>query len=232
MFLSDIDIRRELAVGGIKCAPLPDANISNSSIDLRLGRRLVMMRPALASSVVARPGMRTNQSCATMQCDCNGRLNPTFFDCEESIFDSTETFLLVPGDFILGSTIEQVGSTALNILGQISDKSTLARLGLSTFFGAGYIDPGNVLNITGCDGKPRAFRPGMDRNAKMPIPPRVRHLYHRATGRRMRDLAHTNSSTITHLLSACRVDKNVLLWWNDSKRSQVKKRDKRAVLSP
>jgi deoxycytidine triphosphate deaminase len=24
----------------------------------------------------------------------------------------------------------------------------MARLGLSTFFGAGYIDPGNVLNIT------------------------------------------------------------------------------------
>jgi deoxycytidine triphosphate deaminase len=48
----------------------------------------------------------------------------------------------------LAETLEYVGQRALDIISEVCDKSTLARLGLSICFSAGYIDAGNVLNIT------------------------------------------------------------------------------------
>jgi deoxycytidine triphosphate deaminase len=160
VFLSDNDIRRELAIGGIECSPLLAANISNSSIDLRLGRKLILTRPGYVDDQrvdtlqydecgnAFPPRPFNEEAYVSFDQDENGRLTTVFDSCEEDVFDSGAGFLLAPGGFVLGSTIEYTGSKALDILGQISDKSTLARIGLSTFFGAGYIDPGNVLNIT------------------------------------------------------------------------------------
>ena len=56
-------------------------------------------------------------------------------------------FLLQPGDFILGSTIEKV-QIPDNIAARFEGKSSLGRIGLSTHVTAGFIDPGFRGNIT------------------------------------------------------------------------------------
>jgi deoxycytidine triphosphate deaminase len=53
-------------------------------------------------------------------------------------------FLLMPGDFVLAAAAESIGPKSLSLVGNFQDKSTLARLGISTFFGSGLVDPGNV----------------------------------------------------------------------------------------
>jgi deoxycytidine triphosphate deaminase len=53
-------------------------------------------------------------------------------------------FLLMPGDFVLAAAVESIGPKGLSLVGNFQDKSTLARLGISTFFGSGLVDPGNV----------------------------------------------------------------------------------------
>jgi deoxycytidine triphosphate deaminase len=53
-------------------------------------------------------------------------------------------FLLMPGDFVLAAAAESIGPKGLSLVGNFQDKSTLARLGISTFFGSGLVDPGNV----------------------------------------------------------------------------------------
>jgi dCTP deaminase len=50
-------------------------------------------------------------------------------------------YVLHPGEFILGVTIERVSLPA-NIVGKIEGKSSLGRLGLMVHVTAGFIDPG------------------------------------------------------------------------------------------
>lgn len=57
-------------------------------------------------------------------------------------------YVIKPGEFILAQTLEIVGHPNGDIVSQILDKSSLARLGLSICFSAGFIDPGNVLRVT------------------------------------------------------------------------------------
>jgi dCTP deaminase len=135
-FLSDRDILAEMEKGHISCTPFARQNLSNSSLDLRLGDQIIHTRPD--PSLLGR---------ASFDLDETGRIKTSLVDCTNQT-TTIDRYLLYPGAFILAHTLEQVGASASHIVGQISDKSTLARLGLSTFFGAGYIDPGNVLNIT------------------------------------------------------------------------------------
>jgi dCTP deaminase len=138
MFLSDVDIKEEMANGGIICTPFIPANLSNSSIDLRLDEEICMIwQDSLAP-----------RGHALFELDECGKVAVDVVGCRKEFFSSRGGFVLEPGSFVLANTIEYVGPSSPQILGQISDKSTLARLGLSTFFGAGYIDPGNALNIT------------------------------------------------------------------------------------
>lgn len=55
--------------------------------------------------------------------------------------------MLAPGEFVLGSTIEIV-NLGPRIVAQIADKSTLARCGLQTYMGAGFVDPGFSGSLT------------------------------------------------------------------------------------
>ncbi len=137
-FLSDRDILAEMDNGNIICTPFIRENLSNSSIDLRLGETVKR----------ARVNEGYYYSRWFFDLDENGRVTTNEWGVERDEFSTRGGYTLNPGDFILVPTLEYVGSNALNILAQISDKSTMARLGLSTFFGAGYIDPKNPLNIT------------------------------------------------------------------------------------
>src|SRR5699024_11842684 len=55
--------------------------------------------------------------------------------------DPDQPFILHPGEFVLGSTYEQV-SLANDVAARLEGKSSLGRLGLLTHSTAGFIDPG------------------------------------------------------------------------------------------
>jgi dCTP deaminase len=133
MMLSDHDILKEIKSGEIICEPFDLANLSNSSLDLRLGSKIAKQRcDTIVSFDVNESGKLSIKSeIATL---------------EQTI--SSDRYILKPSEFILAETFEYVGSNSDRIIAQVADKSTLARLGLSVCFSAGCIDPGNALNIT------------------------------------------------------------------------------------
>lgn len=134
MLLSDVDIFDSYERGLIKCDPFDAFNVQPCSLDLRLGRY------ALYPKAHEEP-IRFNLG-------HSGHIQVA----NDIVYDKydleTIALKLMPGGFILGSTLEQVGCPSNTLACQVADKSTLARLGLSVCFSAGWIDPGNVLNIT------------------------------------------------------------------------------------
>ena len=58
-----------------------------------------------------------------------------------------EAFVLHPGEFVLGSTWEQVSLPA-TVAARLEGKSSLGRLGLLTHSTAGFIDPGFSGHVT------------------------------------------------------------------------------------
>lgn len=61
--------------------------------------------------------------------------------------DSDEPFVLHPGEFVLGSTYEQV-TLPDDVAARLEGKSSLGRLGLLTHSTAGFIDPGFSGHVT------------------------------------------------------------------------------------
>jgi len=61
--------------------------------------------------------------------------------------DGDDPFILHPGEFVLGSTLEVV-SLPDDLAGRLEGKSSLGRLGLLTHSTAGFIDPGFSGHIT------------------------------------------------------------------------------------
>lgn len=61
--------------------------------------------------------------------------------------DPAEGFILHPGEFVLGSTFEQV-TLPDDIAARLEGKSSLGRLGLMTHSTAGFIDPGFTGHVT------------------------------------------------------------------------------------
>ena len=58
-----------------------------------------------------------------------------------------EPFVLHPGEFVLGSTLERC-TLPVDLAGRLEGKSSLGRLGLLTHSTAGFIDPGFTGHIT------------------------------------------------------------------------------------
>jgi deoxycytidine triphosphate deaminase len=140
MILSDADILKEIDLGNIVCTPFDRRNVSNSSIDLRLGQYIAEQKQPFHT--------------VKFETDDSGRLtvlNPikpkvhNLLDCR---YRDAHKFVLKPGQFVLAQTLELVGHPGDRIVSQILDKSSLARLGLSICFSAGFLDAGNVLSVT------------------------------------------------------------------------------------
>lgn len=144
MVLSDRSIVEELAAGRIVVDPCDPADIQPSSIDLHLGPRFQVFR--------------------------NSRypyIDPTveqlgLMDLVEAT--SEEPFVLHPGEFVLGATIERV-SLPNDIVARLEGKSSLGRLGLLIHSTAGYIDPGwdgtLTLELSNVANLPIVLTPGM-----------------------------------------------------------------------
>jgi dCTP deaminase len=127
VILSDGTIRASLASGRIGIDPLDDDAIQPSSVDIRLHA---------AFRVFANHRYRAIDP-KTSQPDLTDRVE---------VRDG-EPFVLHPGEFVLGSTLERI-TLADDVVARLEGKSSLARLGLVIHSTAGFIDAGFSGDVT------------------------------------------------------------------------------------
>ena len=127
MLLSDRDIRAEVGAGRLAVEPWDDALVQPSSVDVRLDRFFRVFNNS----------RYTHIDPAQQQDDLTTLVEP----------DGDEPFVLHPGEFVLGSTLE-ILSLPDDLAGRLEGKSSLGRLGLLTHSTAGFIDPGFDGHIT------------------------------------------------------------------------------------
>jgi dCTP deaminase len=121
MILSDGDIRRELADGRIVIEPFDERDVQPSSIDLHVDRRFRVFANTRYPYIDVREPM------------------PDLTELIEVTGD--DPFILHPGEFVLGSTLERVAIPD-DLVARLEGKSSLGRLGLLIHSTAGYVDPG------------------------------------------------------------------------------------------
>lgn len=127
MLLSDRDIAKLCACGEVEIDPYDPQMIQPASIDVRLDRYFRLFDNHKYS--VIDPALP--QDDLTHLVDVG----------EEA------PFVLHPGEFVLGSTLERV-HLADNVAARLEGKSSLGRLGLLTHSTAGFIDPGFNGHVT------------------------------------------------------------------------------------
>jgi dCTP deaminase len=127
VLLSDRDIRAELESGRVGLDPYDPQMIQPSSIDVRLDRFFRLFdnhKYAVIDPAADQPDLT--------------RLVEV---------DGDEPIVLHPGEFVLGSTYEQV-TLPDDVAARLEGKSSLGRLGLLTHSTAGFIDPGFSGHVT------------------------------------------------------------------------------------
>ena len=127
MLLSDRDITAALADGRLGIEPHDAGLVQPSSIDVRLDRFFRVFNNA----------RYTHIDPAQQQDDLTTLVEPA----------AGEPFVLHPGEFVLGSTLEVV-SLPDDLAARLEGKSSLGRLGLLTHSTAGFVDPGFSGSIT------------------------------------------------------------------------------------
>jgi dCTP deaminase len=125
--LSDRDIRAEIEAGRIVVDPYTPDAVQPSSIDLHLDRRFRVFRNSRYPYI----DVRAEQ--------------PDLTELVE--IGDEDPFILHPGEFVLGSTLERVALPD-DLVARLEGKSSLGRLGLLIHSTAGYVDPGWDGNLT------------------------------------------------------------------------------------
>jgi len=131
MILSDRDIRARLRTGELAIEPLSDEalQIQPASVDLRLGREFLVYRPAQVT--VLDPGDPAGIA-ASM---------------DRVLIEPELAFVLHPGEFALGTTIERVKMPS-DLVGMVDGRSSIGRLAVVVHATAGFIDPGFEGQVT------------------------------------------------------------------------------------
>jgi dCTP deaminase len=148
VILSDADIRRRLAEGDLEVAPLEDIDlqIQPASVDLRLGDRFLEFS-------------RTN-----IPCIHPGSETEIEEYVSETIVEEDDDFVLHPGDFVLGTTVERVAIPD-DLVAHVEGRSSLGRLAVVVHATAGLADPGYegqiTLELSNLGAAPVALTPGM-----------------------------------------------------------------------
>jgi dCTP deaminase len=144
LILSDRDIRKQIESGRLVIEPFDPGMIQPSSVDLRVDQ--------------------------TFRIFANTRY--PYIDVRQPMDDLTEivevkdgeAFILHPGEFVLGSTLERV-TLPDDLVARIEGKSSLGRLGLLIHSTAGFVDAGwsghLTLELSNVANLPITIYPGM-----------------------------------------------------------------------
>ena len=127
MVLSDRAIRRLIEAGRIGIDPYEPALMQPSSLDVRVDRLFRVFRNSRYPFI----DVKAEQEGLT----------------ELVEVENDEPFILHPGEFVLGSTLERVRLPD-DLVARLEGKSSLGRLGLLIHSTAGYVDPGWKGNLT------------------------------------------------------------------------------------
>ncbi|HEX5466739.1 MAG TPA: dCTP deaminase [Candidatus Limnocylindrales bacterium] len=125
--LSDRDIRSALEAGRIRIDPYDPGCLQPSSVDLHLDREFRVFRNNRYAFIDVR------------------QPQPDLTELLE--VDGDDPFILHPGEFVLGQTLEWV-ELPDDLVARLEGKSSLGRLGLLIHSTAGYVDPGWKGNLT------------------------------------------------------------------------------------
>ncbi|MFM2073197.1 MAG: hypothetical protein RLZZ623_3461 [Actinomycetota bacterium] len=144
MILSDRSLREQIEAGRIVIDPFDDRCVQPSSIDVKIGNLFRVFRNHTAAVI----DVKQNQEDLT----------------ELITIPEDGVFMLHPGEFVLGSTLERV-VVPDDLVSRIEGKSSLGRLGLIIHSTAGFIDAGFdghvTLELTNIATLPITLYPGM-----------------------------------------------------------------------
>lgn len=144
MILSDKSIKNAIKEGRITIDPYEPKAVQPSSIDVHLDHRFIVFKNHTMSHI----DVKQNLESLTTQVEAS----------------ETDPFLLHPGEFVLGSTLERVGIPS-DLVGRIEGKSSLGRLGLLIHSTAGFVDAGwngqLTLEFSNVASLPITLYPGM-----------------------------------------------------------------------
>ncbi|MDR9434955.1 dCTP deaminase [Pontimonas sp.] len=127
MLLSDGDIRAEVSAQRVILDPWDESMVQPSSVDVRLDRFFRLFDNHKYQHIDP----------AIDQPDLTRLVE----------VEPAESFVLHPGEFVLGATYEVV-SLPDDVAARLEGKSSLGRLGLLTHSTAGFIDPGFSGHVT------------------------------------------------------------------------------------
>ena len=141
--LSDGTIRRLVAEGRVLIDPWDEAMVQPASVDLRLGTSFRVFHNHRITAIDLADPLRNLTELVEI--------------------DDDESFVIHPGEFVLGRTQEHV-ELPDDIVARIEGKSSLGRLGLIVHATAGFVDPGFkgtlTLEITNLTRVPIILWPG------------------------------------------------------------------------
>jgi dCTP deaminase len=124
--LSDRTIRRLLDEGRIEIEPYDESLLQPSSVDVRVDRYFRVFHNARYPFIDVREPQE---------------------DLTELVEVDSEPFILHPGEFVLGSTLERIRLPD-DLVARLEGKSSLGRLGLLIHSTAGFVDSGFEGNLT------------------------------------------------------------------------------------
>lgn len=127
VLLSDRDIRAAVDKGDLIIEPYDPALVQPSSVDVRMDRFFRVFNNSKYTHID--PKQQQDDLTSLVEVPEN------------------EPFVLHPGEFVLGATLEKFTLPA-HLAGRLEGKSSLGRLGLLTHSTAGFIDPGFSGHIT------------------------------------------------------------------------------------
>jgi dCTP deaminase len=130
MVLSDRDLKKALKSGEIKIIPMPDfsSQLGSCSIDLRLGNVFRIFESGVHGVIDPRKNVAKEFT-------------------KEIIVEKGTAFIMQPGDFALGTTIEDV-EIPDDLVGSLEGRSSIGRLGIIVHSTAATIDAGWRGHIT------------------------------------------------------------------------------------
>jgi dCTP deaminase len=144
VILSDRSIRAAVQSGRIRIDPFDPAMVQPSSVDVRIDRYFLVFenhRYPIIDPRISQPELTT-----------------------EVETEVDQPFILHPGEFVLGSTLEVV-ELGDDVVARLEGKSSLGRLGLLIHSTAGFVDPGFeghlTLELSNVATLPIAIYPGM-----------------------------------------------------------------------